>query len=204
LTNGTLALGVRAHSGWAAVTVVGGTIDEPLILARRRLVVVASQEDEHTQPYHVAASLGPGRGRAVIERCAARAEELARTGLQRLAADVAPARIVSCAILTSKAREPLDLETTLRSHALIHAAEGLLFREAVARAAVACGLDIEAIPEGELFDVAARMWRTRPEAIRKRLSDLRRTVGAPWTTDEKLATVAGLLTLRERSRRRTA
>jgi hypothetical protein len=186
------------------VTVVGGTIDEPLVLARRRMVVVASEEDEHTQPYHVAASMGLVRGRGVIERCAARAEELARTGLQRLAADVAPRRIASCAILTSKAREPLDLEKTLRSHALIHAAEGLLFREAIARAAVACGLEIEAIPEGEVLEVAAKTWGARPESIRKRLSDLRRTVGAPWTTDEKLATLAGLLALRTRSRRRTA
>lgn len=90
----------------------------------------------------------------------------------------------------------------MRSHALIHAAEGLLFREAIARAAVACGLEVHAMQESDLLEVAAKAWHARPDSIRKWLAELRRTVGAPWTTDEKLATLAGLLALRAPTRRR--
>lgn len=156
------------------------------------------EDDAYTQPFHVAASLGPDRGRAIVERCAARAEELATEQLRRLADAVAPKRLVSCAILTAKRAEPLDLETTLRSHALIHAAEGLLFREAMARAAVACGLELHVVAESDAIATAAAAWNSRPASIEKKLTDLRRTVGAPWTRDEKLATLAALLALHER------
>jgi hypothetical protein len=188
---------VRAHSGWALALVVGGTLDEPLVLGRRRLTLAAVDDEVNTQPYHAAASLGVARGRAIVERCAARAEELALEGLRRLADEFAPHRLVSCAILTSKPKVTLDLETTLRSHALIHGAEGLLFREAVARAAVACGLELHPVQESEALALAAAAWHCKPASVEKRLTDLRRSAGAPWTRDEKLATIAGLLALRE-------
>jgi hypothetical protein len=161
------------------------------------LTLVPSQDDAYTQPYHVAASLGAQRGRAIVERCAARAEELAIEGLRGLAEEIAPSRLTSCAILTSKRTEPLDLEKTLRSHALIHAAEGLLFREAIARAAVACGLELHVVAESDALATAAAAWRRKPADIERRLTDLRRTVGAPWTRDEKLATLAALLALHD-------
>jgi hypothetical protein len=192
---GRAAIGVRAHSGWAIVTVVAGTLDEPLILGRSRLTIVPSDDEAYRQPYHVAASLGAARGRAVVERCAAHAEELATQGLRSVIERIASRRVASCAILTARIREPIDLEKTLESHALIHAAEGLLFREALARAAVACGLDVHAFVEAELLAIAAAAWRSKPERIDRRLMDLRRVVGSPWTRDEKLATVAGLLVL---------
>ena len=177
--------------------VVGGTLDEPLIIGRRRLALAASEGESDTQPYHAAASLGAARGRAIVERCAARAEELALEGLRRLADELTPQHLVTCAILTSKPKAPLDLETTLRSHALIHGAEGLLFREAVARAAVACGLELHPVQESEALALAATAWRCKPASVEKRITDLRRSAGAPWTRDEKLATIAGLLALRE-------
>jgi hypothetical protein len=192
---GRAAIGVRAHSGWAVVTVVAGTLDEPLVLGRSRLTIVPSDDDAYRQPYHVAASLGAARGRAVVERCAAHAEVLATQGLRAIIEQIVPRRITSCAILTARVREPFDLEKTLASHALIHAAEGLLFREAFARAAVACALDVHAFVEAELLAVAAAAWRLKPERIDRRLTDLRQVVGSPWTRDEKLATVAGLLVL---------
>lgn len=161
------------------------------------MTLVPSQDDAYTQPYHIAASLGAQRGRAIVERCAARAEELAIDGLRGLAEEIAPSRLTSCAILTSKRTEPLELEKTLRSHALIHAAEGLLFREAIARAAVACGLELHVVAESDALATAAAAWRRKPENIEKILTGLRRTVGAPWTRDEKLATLAGLLALYE-------
>jgi hypothetical protein len=177
--------------------VVGGTLDEPLVLGRRRLTLVASEDEADRQPYHTARSLGAARGRAIVERCAARAEELALDGLRRLADELAPRRLRSCAILTSKSREPLDLEATLRSHALIHGAEGLLFREAVARAAVAFGVVLHPVPESDALTLAAEAWRCKQATVEKRLIDLRRSAGSPWARDEKLATIAGLLALRE-------
>jgi hypothetical protein len=195
VTNGRAALGVRAHSGWAAVVAVCGSLDEPLVLASRRLEVVPSADVMHTQPYHVAAELGAQRGRLVVDRCAADAEARAKTGLARLTEELVAKTFAACAILTPRAREPLDFERTLRSHALVHAAEGMLFRTAFARAAAACDLEVHAFEEDEIIAVAASRLGERPEGVERRLSDLGRVAGRPWTRDQKLAALAGLLAL---------
>ena len=174
-----VAVGIRAHSGWAALAVVGGTLCAPLILERRRVTLVPSKDDEFTQPYHVAAKVG-GRARELIERAENEAQRLATAGLRGLARDVEPYALVACAILASKARIPSDLESILQSHALIHAAEGNLFRDALARAARTCGLDVATFVEKD---------------IEERLSDVNAVPGPPWSRDEKLASLAGLLAL---------
>ena len=161
------------------MAVVGGTLCAPLILERRRVTLVPSQDDEFTQPYHVAAKVG-GRARELIEREENEAQRLATAGLRELARDVEPYALVACAILASKARIPNDLESVLKSHALIHAAEGNLFRDALARAARTCGLEVCGFVEKE---------------IEEQLCDLHAAPGPPWSRDEKLASLAGLLSL---------
>lgn len=180
MTADRVAVGVRAHSGWAAVAVVGGTLREPLILERRRVTLVPDNAEEFTQPYHVAANLGDGRARNLVERAESEAQRLATAGLRELADAVEPHALVSCAILASKARVPDDLESILQSHALIHAAEGNLFRDAVARAARICGLEVFGFVEKEIED---------------QLNVLRASPGPPWSKDEKLASLAGFLAL---------
>jgi hypothetical protein len=174
---------------------VCGTIDDPHILDRRRLTIVPSEDAANVHPYHVAAELGATRGRAVVDRCAAHAEALAKEGLESLCAALSPQRPVVCGILTSRVSAPPPFETVLRSHTAIHAAEGLLFREALARAAVACGLDVRPFAEGDILADAAKRWRSRPDVVERRLAELRKRVGPPWTRDEKLATLAALLAL---------
>ena len=157
---------------------------------------VPSADVMHTQPYHVAAELGAQRGRLVVDRCAADAEARATAnGLARLAEELVAKTLAVCAILTPRAREPLDLERTLRSHALVHAAEGMLFRTAFARAAAACDLEVHAFEEDDIIAVAASRLGERPERIERRLSDLGRIAGRPWARDQKLAALAGLLAL---------
>ena len=189
------ALGIRAHSGWAAVVAVAGSFDEPLVLANRRLPIAASTDVMHTQPYHVAAELGALRGRIVVERCAADAEAVAKAAFARFAGEFPQHAFGACAILTPRNREPVEFEMVLRSHALMHAAEGILFRTAVARAAAACNLEIHAYEEDELLSGAAAAWRTAPQRVERAVNGLGRSAGRPWARDQKLATLAALLAL---------
>lgn len=176
--NGRYAIGVRAHSGWAAAAVATGTLSDPLILQRGRLALVPSEDDEtFTQPYHVASTLTLAQARKVIERAERSAEKLAAAALRALLAE-SSAKVVACAILSSKAKIPEDLGATLQSHALIHGAEGNLFRDAVARAASNHGLEVHYLPEYVIAD---------------RLPSLGVKLGPPWGRDEKLASIAALL-----------
>jgi hypothetical protein len=189
-----VAVGVRAHSGWAVVAVVGGTIEAPRILDRRRIEIVPDDQ-AYRQPYHAAVELGVKNGRALVKRSAEHAEKASLVALRDIERAVAPRRVASCAILAPLLKGPIRLEDALRSHALVHTAEGLLFREAVARAAVTCGLSVCAFFEREILAEASGTWRWNQDRLERRLSELRREVGPPWTRDEKLATVAGLLAL---------
>jgi len=78
---------------------------------------------------------------------------------------------------------PGSVATVLRSHAWMHAAEGVLYRDAVLAAARRCGLRAHAV------DAA-----TLPEAD-DILRDLGRDAGRPWRRIEKDAARAALTLL---------
>src|ERR1700689_1588578 len=62
-----IALGFRAHSGWAALVAVAGTIDAPLVLERRRIIIADPDMPGSRQPYHAAAELPLARAEALVQ-----------------------------------------------------------------------------------------------------------------------------------------
>lgn len=91
---------------------------------------------------------------------------------------------------------PQDLSLVLRSHPLIHSAEGVLFGEAIASACKDCGLAVISVRERQVWLDAATTWGLKDAGLRKQVDGLRKSVGAPWGTDQKTATAAALLALR--------
>ena len=96
----------------------------------------------------------------------------------------------SCAVLTASTAERPGLESILRSHALIHAAEGDHFRDAVAAAAELAGLSVVRIRRKALPDHASRALGRPPEELERRIAGMRKTLGAPWGADQKMAALA--------------
>ncbi len=103
--------------------------------------------------------------------------------------------VISCAIVSGKNEKASDLEITLRSHAMIHAAEGRLFRNALADAAAELELKVYRFPENAILEMSAEAWHTTPDDVERQIAELRRTMGPPWRRDEKLAALAALLAL---------
>ena len=91
------------------------------------------------------------------------------------------------------------LEKILASHALIHTADGELFREALLHASARCGLRDFRIKEKELVVRAAQVLRFKGDSLMRRVAQLGRDFGAPWSQDEKFATLAAWLTLSSRN-----
>ena len=87
------------------------------------------------------------------------------------------------------------LDKILSSHALIHTADGELFREALLHASARCGLAMTCVKERELLDRAVQAFRLKPDALLRRVTELGRSLGAPWSQDEKFATLAAWLAL---------
>lgn len=185
------ALGASVHSGWAVIVVAGGSLRQPVFGQRRRIELVTSTDERYTHPYHTAAELPIEDAPAFIDGIASQAKELAVLSLRELSNGVS-----ECGIVVANKETSSNLETTLRSHAMIHAAEGRLFRDAIANAAAELQIHVHRFPEATLVANAARACGAPPEEVEHRIATLRETAGAPWRRDEKLATLAALLALR--------
>jgi hypothetical protein len=189
------AFGVRSHSGWAALVVMGGPPAEPAILGRQRIEL--SGEGHPKQPYHEAEPLTLKDADALIRLCnqasrglAVRAFRATMGALRREGHEV-----VGCGLLLASGRSLPGLAEVLASHALIHAAEGEMFREALRLASQTCDLPLTEVKERELFERCEAALRLPLPALKRRLDDWGRSLGPPWRQDEKYAALAGWLAL---------
>jgi len=149
------------------------------------------------QPYHTAEQMPLKEAAEFIKRVETEARDLARSGIDALQGQLTSVGhdVVGCGLLLSSGRELPVLAQILASHALIHTADGELFRDAIRDACTRCNLLISGIKEKDLFDVAARSLRIEPAALKHRIIELGKPVGAPWSQDQKLAALAAWLSL---------
>src|SRR5216684_6014899 len=192
------AVGFRVHSGWAAAVAVSLEKGEPVVLARQRVHLVETFTYEFRQPYHTAEKMLLGQAREFISRMQAEARRLAYRAIGELASRIQEqgVKLTRCGLLLASGRPLPVLEKILASHALIHTADGELFREALLRASARCGLRDFRIREKELLDRAENVLRLKSAALMRRVTGLGRPFGAPWSQDEKFATLAAWLALK--------
>jgi len=173
---------VRAHSGWAAFVVLSGDTKAPDILARGRMRLCES--DDTKMLFHAAEPMAFARAERLVAECRATTATLADKELKALGS------LAGCCILAASGRPLPDLKSILASHALIHAAEGEFYRDAVADACARAGVAVSRIRERDIEAQAAHLigWRERLAAFGKQM-------GPPWTQDEKLASLGAWLVL---------
>jgi hypothetical protein len=189
------ALGFRVHSGWAAVVAVGLEKGMPSVLARARVRLVETFSYTFRQPYHTAEKMALEEGRAFIAGVRMEARRLAQGAIRRLQSEIPRQgyKLTRCGLLLASGRPLPDLEKVLASHALIHTADGELFREAILHASGRCGLREFTIKDKELLDVAGRTLRVKPADLLRRAAELGRPLSAPWSQDEKFAALVAWL-----------
>ncbi len=192
------AIGLRVHSGWTALVAVSLEKGAPVVLARERIHLVETFTYEFRQPYHTAKKLLAGQAGEFIERVRDEARRLAHRAIHGLQSDLQKQGIAlrCCGLLLASGRPLPALDKTLASHALIHTADGELFREAVLHASAGCGLRDFRIKEKELLEVAGQVFHVKPKELIRRVTELGRSFGAPWSQDEKFATLAAWLALK--------
>src|SRR5712692_10520567 len=196
------AIGLRAHSGWTALVAVCVERGAPVVLARQRVHLVETFTYEFRQPYHTAEKMPQGQAREFISRMRTESRRLANRAVQELESRTQEqgVKLTRCGLLLASGRPLPVLEKILASHALIHTADGELFREALLRASARCGLRDFRIREKELLDRAENVLRLKSAALMGKVTELGRPFGAPWSQDEKFATVAAWLALATNSK----
>jgi len=195
------AIGFRVHSGWAAVVAVSLEKGAPVVLVRQRVHLVETFTYEFRQPYHTAGKMLGGQAREFIARVQTEARRLAYRAIRELASRTQEqgVKLTRCGLLLASGRPLPALEKILASHALIHTADGELFREAILHASARCGLRDFRIKDKELLDRAGQVFRAKRNELIRRATELGRSFGAPWSQDEKFATLAAWLGLDSKS-----
>jgi hypothetical protein len=188
-----LAWGCKPHSGWAIAVLVGGSANDPVVLDRRRVQLCPDHLPR--QAYHAAQGLPAGRAAALLAEVHAAVAATTATVVAELAEGArAHGDLVGLAVV-GRPRELPALEVVLANHALLHAAEGELYRGALDDAAVAQAVAVHVAPSKHTVEEAAVALGTTRAALHARLTALRAELGAPWQADHKDATAAALLAL---------
>jgi hypothetical protein len=191
------AIGFRVHSGWAAMVAISMNNGSPEILERRKLLLVKTFSYTYRQPYHTAAKMALADASQFVKGVEKESYELGADGIRNLQRELKPLgyKLVGGALLLASGRELPEFERILASHALIHTADGELFRESIRRACGRAKLPLTAIKERDLLMEAGKRLRKRPEFLARCVDRIGKSLGPPWTQDEKLAALGAWFVL---------
>ena len=193
-----VALGFKAHSGWAALVAIGKAANQFVVVDRRRIELVRETDVRWAkQPYHAAEDLESDEARGLIERVTKsahrEAEREIREAVKRLLKD--KHEVAACAILAPNPMPDWTVSQILAVHFRMHQAEGVMFPAALVHAADKCGLKVATIPEKTLDDYATKVTRTSLSELKAEIGRLGKTVGPPWASDQKNAALTAISAL---------
>jgi hypothetical protein len=185
----TAAIGFSPHSGWAAMVALGGAAAAPELLARSRVQLMDDRDPESKQPYHAVEFLCAEEATGRLDGYMAVATRLAHDSIRAQVEQLQERGIVirSVGIVDSSSRKRVSLASILASHALIHAADGDHFRNALFVAAEQCRLQVCRIPAKGLEAHAAKSLRRPVGKILATVDQLGVGKGPPWGADQKKA-----------------
>ena len=176
------AAGFVARTGWAVVVVVDRSQARPRVLHRDRIELV---RDLPANVYHRAVELTLDEAEALVDAVRNEADAAAHAAVAGL---IRVHGVTAVGVVTGGTRLPDSLAPILASHALVHAAEGELYRDALIDAATDAGVAVHLTPTAALDgdDLAP---------AREHLASLGRELGPPWRREQKDAALAAVAAL---------
>jgi hypothetical protein len=184
------ATGFKAHSGWAALVVLGEGPSGLEVILRRRVDLVDPDEPWAKQPYHAAEGLPAEAAQKLVQRGAEEACRIAQGQALALRAELEAAghELTGAAVLVGRPLPPWTTAQILAVHVRMHQAEGALFPTALIEALRGAGVPVLETPEAGLDP--------------SRAATLGASAGPPWGRDQKLAALAAMMVLRQPPRER--
>jgi len=191
------AIGVRVHSGWGAVVAMAGQPGAAEVIERRRVEITEPKMAGAIQPYHFVENMEIERAEQHLARCAAISEKLALAALSEVLKKLQERdyQVVGSCILLSSARPLPSLEKILASHPMIHTAEGEFFRQAFRDSFARLKISVTGIRERDLEQQAQARFGKNAARVQEQIAAMGRTIGPPWTTDQKTAALGAMIVL---------
>ncbi len=186
------------HTGWAAALALAGPAREPVVLDRREVEMIAGSDPEKPPyVYHAGRNLDLRAAEKLVRESAAVSRKKAEAAVREVVAALAGEgyEIVAAALPVSDRAVSAPLESILASHALIHAAEGELYRGAIREAVQEVGIEVRTVRAKEIPARAAAALGIPEAKIADWLARLGRAAGKPWAKDQKDACLAAVIAL---------
>src|SRR5262249_14778065 len=127
------AIGFRVHSGWAAMVTVSLEKGLPVVLEKRKLLLVKTFSYTFRQPFHTAEKMPLGYAAEFVRGVETESRRLALAGIRAVQKELERLdyKVCGSALLLASGRTLPEFAKILASHALIHTADGELFRDSI-------------------------------------------------------------------------
>ena len=180
---------------------LGGSAAAPELLARSRVLLIDEHDAESKQPYHAVEFLCVEEATGRLDGYMAVATRLAQDCILAQSEQLKGRGMIikSVGIVDSSSRKQVSLPSILASHALIHAADGDHFRNALFVAAEQCRLRVCRIPAKGLEAHASKYLHLPLNRILGTVDKLGLGKGPPWGADQKKAGLLAWTLLAERA-----
>lgn len=181
------------------MVVIGGRAEAPVVLGRSRVPLIDEHDPESRQPYHAVEFLCVEEATGRLDGYLEVARNLASAALQAQCAELKRQGISvrSVGIIESSGRKQISLSSILASHALIHAADGDHFRNALSAAAELLRLRVCRVRARDLETYSLEQLRLPPDRAIDRINTLGRDLGPPWGADQKKAALLAWALLKD-------
>lgn len=194
-----VAVGFKAHSGWAVSVCIGAGVSGFELVDRRRIELIRPGQIWARQPYHAAEDLDRNEARAVVRAGIKSAHAVALDAVKKAVKYLRSngCELVGCGVLMPQPMPEWSVEEILAVHFRMHKAEGILFPDALCKAAEKCGLACAALPEKSLSELAER---SVGPSYEESLTMMGKAAGPPWAKDQRIAALAAMILLKQTSR----
>jgi hypothetical protein len=198
-----VVVGVADHNGWAVLVSAAEIDGEPTVVDRRRVNLI--EEGVPSQPYHhETLSLSDTESERLLRKVRQSIAACTALAFDRLTSDLSPRyRVASLTIR----QPPLDhLPATVaevhRSYHVLCRADGMLYHSAIGAAASQRDWEVVLHRRGEEVAKAAEALNASPHDVERYVTDLRHTLGPPWTAEYRHAFAAAMARLTKHSQLR--
>lgn len=193
-------LGFKLHTGWAALVAVSGRPGKIDLLLRRRIELLPAGSAIPRFVYHEASEMPLAQAAELVKRATEASARAAKLALDETLSELGSRgiQVDVCGVLSGSRSAPDDLAAILRSHPLIHTAEGALFLDAIVSASKSSNVQVVLAREREVWASAAAALGVAEGALRNEVDGLRKALGPPWGADHKAATEIALLALKSK------
>jgi hypothetical protein len=175
------------RTGRAVVVAVGGAADLPEILGKTRIDVAFTFDEGAV--FHVAQNYPLERARTLVEEREERFIERAGAELRAFVGQL-DVKVVAAGMAAPPIKRLPPLETILKAHPMLHAAEGELYRRVFSDACASLRARPVRLPPDALKKSVAGALGLWPAGLAKRLDAIGKASGKPWAADQKEATLA--------------